>query len=215
MTSRPVLGRVRVPLALLLVAMLLGACGISTDDSPRDIPSADQKELGVTGDRTAGAATGTSRVYLLAPEAAGQAQTLLAVARDVDETPTDLLTALFAGPNTDEVARQLRTALPTATELFGARLQGGVLRLDVSTGLLDLSGEVLRTAVAQIVFTASELTGVRSVAILIDGAPQQWPAGNGELQIAPLTVYDFPGLVQSSQPGYPAIPTPSQPPVTS
>ncbi|MDO9174021.1 MAG: GerMN domain-containing protein [Actinomycetota bacterium] len=209
MTRRPT--PARGLLAVALVALLLGACGISTDNSPRDIPAADQRELGVTGDRTAGAATGTARVYLLAPEVAGQAQTLVAVARDVEETPTDLITALFAGPNTDEVARQLRTALPAGTELFDARLQGGVLRVDVSTGLLDLSGQVLMAAVAQIVFTASELTGVRSVSLLVDGESRQWPAGNGELQSAPLTVYDFPGLVQSSQPDYPAIPTPTQP----
>ena len=80
-----------------VLALLPGACGISTDNSPRDIPAADQRELGVTGDRTAGAATGTARVYLLAPEVAGQAQTLVAVARDVEETPTDRITALFAG----------------------------------------------------------------------------------------------------------------------
>ena len=66
-------------------------------------------------------------------------------------------------------------------------------------------------AVAQIVFTASEVDGVESVNILINGADQQWPSGNGELQSAPLTVYDYPGLVQSSQPAYPAIPTPVQP----
>ena len=31
------------------------------------------------------------------------------------------------------------------------------------------------------------------------------------LQSEPLTVYDYPGLVVSAQPAYPAIPTPSQP----
>jgi hypothetical protein len=49
------------------------------------------------------------------------------------------------------------------------------------------------------------------VKILVDGADQQWPAGDGALQSEPLTVYDYPGLVVSAQPAYPAIPTPSQP----
>jgi spore germination protein GerM len=85
------------------------------------------------------------------------------------------------------------------------------LRIDVSQGLLQLSGQVLVAAVAQIVFTGAEIDGVRSVSISVEGAPQRWPVGSGELQSAPLTVYDYPGLVPSAQPAYPAIPTPTQP----
>jgi hypothetical protein len=55
------------------------------------------------------------------------------------------------------------------------------------------------------------LPGVSSVAITVDGSPQQWPAGSGELQSEPLTRYDFPGLVQSSQPAFPPVPSPTQP----
>jgi spore germination protein GerM len=150
-------------------------------------------------------------VYLLAPEAAGQTQVLQAVARDVEEIAAALLTELFAGPNAEEVGRQFRTALPAGIQLLTTARRGSVLRVDVSKELAQLSGQVLVAAVAQIVFTASELDGVQSVQILIDGVTQQWPTGNGELQSAPLTVYDFPGLVLSSQPAYPAIPTPSQP----
>jgi spore germination protein GerM len=198
----------RRALFVAVVALLLAACGISTDDAPRAIPVGQQRQLGVNTDRNVGAATGTARVYLLTPEIAGRAQGLVAVARDVDETPIALLGALFEGPNSSELSRQLRTALPTGIELLDARLQGGVLRVDVSDEMLQLSGQVLVAAVAQIVFTGSDVAGARSVKILVDGADQQWPAGNGDLQSAPLTVYDFPGLVQSSQPDYPAIPSP-------
>ena len=201
----------RRALSLASAALLLAACGISTDDTPRAIPIGQQRELGVDTDRDVGAATGTARVYLLTPEIAGRAQGLVAVARDVDETPPVLLGALFEGPNSTELDRQLRTALPTGIELLEARLQGGVLRVDVSDDMLQLSGQVLVAAVAQIVFTGSDLAGVRSVKIVVNGADQQWPAGNGDLQSSPLTVYDFPGLVQSSQPDYPAIPSPSVP----
>jgi len=100
--------------------------------------------------------------------------------------------------------------LPGGLQLLSATRRGGELRVDVSSELGELSGEALVAAVAQLVFTASELDGVQSVKILIDGADQQWPAGNGELQSLPLTIYDYPGLVLSSQPAYPAIPTPPQ-----
>ncbi len=196
---------------MALSAGVLSACGISSDNGPRNVPPADQQQLRVTTDRSAGAATGTARVYLLAPEGAGQSQALQAVARDVTENASEVIGELFAGPNAEEIVGQLRTALPTGLQLLSSTRRGGVLRVDVSKELGELSGEALVAAVAQIVFTASGLVGVQSVKILIDGTEQQLPAGNGELQSMPLTIYDYPGLVLSSQPAYPAIPTPTRP----
>lgn len=199
--------------AVALATGALAACGIGSDDGPRNVPPADQQSLRVATDRSAGAATGTARVYLLAPEGAGQSQVLEAVARDVSESAPDVIRELLAGPNAEELVGQFRTALPAGLQLLSASRRGGVLQIDVSQELGELSGEALVAAVAQLVFTASELDGVQSVKILIDGADQQWPAGNGELQGLPLTIYDYPGLVLSSQPAYPAIPTPTQPSV--
>ena len=197
--------------AVVLAWGSLSACGIGNDDGPRNVPPADQQQLRVATDRSAGAATGTARVYLLAPEGAGQSQVLQAVARDVTENASEVIGELLAGPNAKELVGQFRTALPGGLQLLSATRRGGELRIDVSSELGELSGEALVAAVAQLVFTASELDGVQSVKILIDGADQQWPAGNGELQSLPLTIYDYPGLVLSSQPAYPAIPTPPQP----
>ena len=192
----------------MLLVLFATGCGISADDGPRDIPAADQVELGVGGDGNAGAAIGTARVYFLSPEVVGQAALLASVARDVAETPTELLLALLAGPNQTEQSNQFRTAIPVGTELIDARRQGFVLRVDLSDNVLELSGQVLIAAIAQIVFTASEIDGVRGVTILVAGADQQWPVGSGELRSRPLTVYDYPGLVPSSQPDYPAFPSP-------
>lgn len=197
--------------AAAVLASTATGCGIASDDGPRDIPAADQVELGLGGESNAGAAIGTARVYFLSPEVVGQAALLESVARDVDETPTALLQALLAGPNQTEQANQFRTALPAGTQLLDARRQGFVLRVDLSDAVLELSGQVLITAIAQIVFTASEIEGVRGVTIMVDGADQQWPVGSGELTSTPLTVYDYPGLVPSSQPDYPAFPSPTTP----
>ncbi|CAB4364329.1 MAG: hypothetical protein F2681_11325 [Actinobacteria bacterium] len=191
--------------------VVLSACGISADADPRDIAAVNQLPLGIDSDSNAGAATGAAKIYLLAPEVVGESTTLQAVARDVDETPTDLLNSLFAGPNAGENDQQLRTDLPQGLALLSAQIRAGVLVIDVSKELQQLSGQVLISAVAQLVFTGSELSGVRSVKILVEGADQQWPSGNGEAQSDALTIYDYPGLVQSAQPAYPAIPTPAQP----
>jgi spore germination protein GerM len=78
----------------------------------------------------------------------------------------------------------------------------------VSSEMQQLTGEALIDGVAQIVFTASEITGVSAVSIVVDGIPQQWPSASGELQSEPLTRYDFPGLVHSSQPAFPSVPSP-------
>jgi len=191
-----------------LTAMALAACGIDADSQPRDIPPDRQVELAVDTDRSPGVATGLARVYLIAPGGVGSTDVLDSVARDVDETPEDLLGALLEGPNETEFEAEFRTAIPEGTMLRSAVLRGGTLRVDVSDELLQLSGETLIDAIAQLVFTSSEIDGVRSVKIVVEGADQQWPAGNGQLQSAPLTVYDFPGLVPSAQPAYPATPAP-------
>lgn len=200
--------RTRQLLGLVLVAAALSACGISADSAPRDIPESEQRDLNVNADRSAGASVGSARIYLMAPTGGGQAPMLEPVARDVKESPIPVLQALFAGANAAERARQLHTSLPTGLRLLSARLQGGTLRIDVSKEILDVNGNDLIDAIAQIVFTASELAGVHGVKITVEGADQQWPTGDGSLQSTPLTVYDYPGLLASAQPAYPAIPSP-------
>jgi spore germination protein GerM len=203
--------RFRRLIVALVAALFLAACGIPNDDGPRDIPADAQGDLGLASEGNAGAAGGAARIYLIGSSTASKAAVLEPVARDVSVTATAVMETLFTGPNAAELSSQMRSAIPVGTTLRSAVLRGGVLRVDASKELLQLSGDDLVDALAQIVFTASELDGVHAVRILIEGAEQQWPDGNGELQTAPLTTYDFPGRVESAQPAYPAIPTPTQP----
>ncbi|MGZ4740973.1 MAG: GerMN domain-containing protein, partial [Ilumatobacteraceae bacterium] len=152
------------------------------------------------------------RIYLLSPEVLGQPRTLQSVARDVGDTPADAMRALFEGPNTAELQAMLRSAIPPGTRFLDVSLDGGVLIVNVSSELQQLTGEALIDGVAQIVLTASDITGVSGVLITIDGVRQQWPAGSGELRGEPLTRYDFPGLVLSSQPAFPSVPSPQPAP---
>jgi hypothetical protein len=196
-------------LGIIALALVAGGCSISAEGAPRDIPVRDRGDLRAAFDQAAGAATGSGRIYLLSPEILGQARTLQSVAR-VGDTAIDAMQALFEGPNTAELQAPLRSAIPAGTRLLDVSQQGSQLIVDVSSELQQLTGEALIDGVAQIVLTACEITGVSSVTIAIDGAPQQWPAGNGELQSAPLTRYDFPGMVVSSQPAFPSVPSPAQ-----
>jgi hypothetical protein len=195
-------------LALLIAGVLAAACGIEPDSSPRDVP--DEDRIGVmvvTGEE----ATGTSRIHLLAPSDQDEPSRLRAVSRDVPNDPQALLSSLFAGPNADEQDQRLGTAIPRDIELLGTRSVGQVLTIDVTDVFGELTPEALRLATAQIVVTADEVEGVDAVRIRIDGEPRAWPVGNGELTDAALTVYDYPGLVESSQPALPAIPSAEAP----
>ncbi len=192
--------------ALLVAAV--SACSISTEAAPRVIAERDRQDLRINVDPSGGAAVGSGRIYLLAPEVTGEARTLVSVARDVVDTPVAVLGSLFEGPNSDELQALLRSAIPPGTRLLDSTQNDGQLTLNVSSELQQLTGEALIDGVAQIVLTASEINGVSSVFIAIDGVNQQWPAANGELHSDALTRYDFPGLVTSSQPAFPSVPSP-------
>jgi spore germination protein GerM len=196
-------------LIVLVVALVaVAGCSIRPDAAPTDLP-VDRAD--VFGDQPTGdVAAGTNRIYLLAPSDPEAPQRLRSVQRDVPtNTPAAVLESLFAGPNTAEREEQLDTAIPAAVELLGAPRQvGQLLTVDVNDVFDELTPDGLRLAVAQIVTTATDIEGVRAVQLRIDGEPRVWPLGNGELADRPLTPYDYPGLVESTQPSFPAIPSP-------
>jgi len=191
--------------ALAVVIFVGSGCGIDTDSAPRDVPDDQSIEFdpGVSGD----AAVGTGLVYLLAPSDPDEPARLRAVPRDVPSDAEELLTSLFSGPNTAEQKQQLGTALPRDIRLLSTRTVGRVLTIDVSDVFGELTTVALRLAIGQIVATASEIDGVDTVRVRIEGVPQVWPTGDGELTAEPLSIYDYPGLVESTQPALPAIPS--------
>lgn len=192
--------------AVLLGAVLLAsACGVKTDNDPRDIPETEQVELVSVQDQVAGPATGAQRIFLIGPATNAFGAVLEGVARDAG-SPTELMQALVSGANTAEMDQQFRSAIPVGTELLDAAVGSGTMRVDLSDEILQLSGSDLVDAVAQIVFTASEWRSVSQVRILVNGQERQWPIGDGTLQSTSLDVYDYPGRVASSQPDYPAVP---------
>ncbi len=186
--------------------VVTAGCSIQPDAAPNDLPD---ERAEVFGDvETGDAAAGTNRIYLLAPTDPEEAQRIRSVQRDVSPTPFSVLSSLFAGPNATERDALLDTAIPAEVELLGARPVGQVLTVDLNDVFDELTPDGLRLVVAQIVSTATDINGVESVQLRIDGEQRVWPLGNGELTDRPLTRFDYPGLVESSQPPFPAIPSP-------
>lgn len=186
------------------IALLLGACTIQPDSQPKDIPADQRGQLDEPGAQP-GQATGAGRVFLVAAGADGES-VLRSVLRNASEGEP-LIRALLDGPNDDELDDGLASALPDAVSVNSARLVAGTMIIDVSEEILELNSIELRLAIAQLVFTANEIDGVRSVRVRVAGAAQEWPNGRGELRAQALTVYDYPGIAESAQPAFP--PTPS------
>lgn len=180
--------------------LLLTACGVSPDASPRDLPQ-DERTIAPLQVAAGGQAEGPDRIYLAAP---GE-RLLRSVPRDT-VSRRDLIEVLFAGPNDDELEQQYTTFLPATLELIDTFQQGPLLFLDVSDDILELTGQPLAQALAQIVYTATELDGVKRVQITVDGQTKSWPRPVGGNTAAPLSIYDYPGFVQSAQPAFPALP---------
>jgi Sporulation and spore germination len=194
--------------AAVITLLALAGCAIQPDSAPRDIPDDLQERESPVAAPTGGAARGTDRIYLLAPD--DSEHLLRTVQRDTGGDATELLTALISGPNPAEFERGYRTAVPAALVLRSVRgPDDGVVHVDVSDALLELSGGDLTDAVAQIVFTASEIPGAESVLIRVDGATREWPDGSGAQHRGPLTTYDFIGYAESSQPAFPVSPAPT------
>jgi len=195
-------------LVLLALVVALSGCAIQPEAAPSDLPQERQDVFGEpdTGD----VAAGTNRIYLLAPDDPEQPQRLRSVLRDVPTEASAILASLLGGPNVEEREAQLDTAIPADVELLDTQTIGRQLTVDVADAFDELTPDGLRLAVAQIVVTATGIDGIDTVVLRIDGEPRFWPLGNGELTDRPLTAFDYPGLVESTQPAFPAIPSPSR-----
>lgn len=189
------------PTALVVAGLfLLAACGVQPDSAPRDLPQ-DEQELAAASGSSGDTAQGADRIYLIAP---GEDRLLRSVQREA-QNPTELISTLLRGPNDNEIEAQFSTAIPATTTLNGdVRRQGQTLIVDLSADIIELDTQSLSRAVAQIVYTATELDEIENVQIEIDGERLSAPTPDGDTTEDPLSVYAFPGAVLTSQPAYPA-----------
>ncbi|NND74391.1 MAG: GerMN domain-containing protein [Ilumatobacter sp.] len=186
----------------LVVLTTATSCAIQEDARPRTIPEDQRGQFGATA--SGDAAAGTARIFLLVSSAGDQEAKLRSVLRDVPNDPEDILQSLLAGANAIEEDGGLSSVLPDDLELLSARVRGRVLTIDVTDSFDEMTPDALRLAVAQLVATGDEVEGVEKVRLRIDGNNQVWPLGDGENADRLLTVYDYPGFIESTQPPYPA-----------
>lgn len=200
--------RIRRVGRLVAVCIVVTACSVAPDNAPRDIEPGVIDSAVQDVSNVGQEAGGSGLIYLLAPAVTGEPTRLRSVSRDIDDDVDAVMDSLLAGPNTSEVVARYRSALPTGMQVLDiSRRSRGVVHLDVDESIASLRGDELVLALAQIVYSLTHVGGTTGVEISVEGAEARWPAGNGELQSDPLTVYDYPGLEPSTQPAYPAVPS--------
>lgn len=190
---------------IVAATTLMVACGIQPEASPRDIPE-DEQQLSIRGGPGGAEAAGGEHIYLVGP---GEDRLLRAVER-AGTSPRELIEILVRGPNDVELANQFSTNIPPATEVRSARKQGQFLTIDLSDHITELTPQSLIQAIAQIVYTATEIEDVETIRIEIDDETRVWPTATGDPK-SDLRVYDYPNLIQTTQPAYPAVPVVPEP----
>jgi spore germination protein GerM len=175
-------------------AVLLAGCGIPTSGSPQaiakhDVPFDLLNPTTPTTKPTIEPAGVPEIIYLVAAT-----QTLVPVTRNV-EVPanlTEVLGALLEGPTYNETAFGIQSYLTGTTDQVSASVQGGIATVDfTSNPLVQVVGPNQTVAIAQVVYTATEQTGVSGVEFEIAGVPTDVPIANGSQVSGPVDRSDY------------------------
>jgi spore germination protein GerM len=183
--------RLTVGLVGLALAGTLSGCGVPTDAAPRALPagavSADLLASdSVTTSTTVPVGTSTRiRIYLVG--GGGDTERLVASERPVQSPATveRALSALVSGPNREESARGLRSAIRPGTIVNSARVESNIAIVDLVNSAIAANADLI-LALAQIVYSATELPGVNAVRFTIDGLRAEVPTGSGIQSTTPV-----------------------------
>jgi spore germination protein GerM len=187
-----------VLLSLLLAAAVAG-CGLPTDDEPREL-SADAVpfDLLAAPTTTLPGSPPADRsqivnLYFRNDERLVPVPTLVAAPSDSTSsqpTPDAVITALLE-TESSELDRGVRSAIPPDTTLVDTRRAGDVLTIDLSEAFTTVESNLLIFAVAQLVYTSTELSGINRVRFAIEGERISVPDDEGVEQEGPVSPSDY------------------------
>jgi hypothetical protein len=131
---------------------------------------------------------------------------------DVEKEPANrvkvAMEALLEGPSANEIEWGLTgSCIPTGTIVNDVSLDGDVATVDLSKQFESGGGSLsMLLRVAQVVYTATQIDGVNTVAFKLDGVPVEAIGGEGVIVSPPVSRADFEGqapaiLVESPVPG--------------
>ncbi len=162
--------RMAVLVGALLIGLITG-CGVGPEPAPErlTIPAPPAMDIGVQPETDGRELT----LYFI------RGADLAAVPRLTAQADADAaLSALSEGPTRGEVLSGLRTAL-SPQMLSAERRLGGLTAVSVTREFTEVAGGNQLLAVAQVVWTLTELPGVSQVRFLVDGMPVEVPTDQG------------------------------------
>lgn len=177
---------------LITAFVLLAGCGVPTDTSPVQIE--------ISASPTRSHPVGSSAVTFVFFIRKGQ---LVPEQRRIDSAHpvTQAVEALLNGVTDQEAADGLRSAIGNGVTLHGVtRKSDNHVAVDLGDALAAVGGSEQALAVAQIVFTVTQVDGELPVQILIDGTAVQVPSPDGTLIGRPLTRTDYRAVAHSPLP---------------
>ncbi len=190
-TARP---RALVVVLVLSIGLTTAACGIPTTGGPTAISKKDvpfhllSPASSTTASSTLPRAVAVPElIFLVAPT-----QTVAPVTRGIPAsttlsgTLTEVLEALLEGPKASESASGLQTFLTPAQTKVSARVTAGIATIDFATNPIQVVGANQTLAIAQLVYTATEVNGVSGVIFQIGGQTEEVPTASGATVIGPV-----------------------------
>jgi spore germination protein GerM len=195
------LRRILLALALLGTLLAVVGCGVNADDEPQaidaeDLPPDLLDPNPPTSTTVDDSATSSVTVYLLVRS--GTATRLAPAEREVSDSssPGARINALLAQTSAAEQQRGFISSIPSDTVLLDTDLVEGSeeLVVNLSGALFDVQGEELANAFAQLVYTVTELEGVRQVRFKVDGEAYRAPDAEGTEQDGAVTRADYAAL---------------------
>jgi spore germination protein GerM len=174
----------RRTLTLILLALLVAACGVPTGNEAEPVEEVPFGLLDPQAPEPADTAPPAEgpviQIYLVDPAALR----LAPVERRLDEGETalsDVMDILLNGPTRAEQRQGLITALVDEDAVAATDLVGGVASVDLTQQFTVLDGPTQRLAIAQVVLTLTGRPGVGRVSFTLEGQPIDIPRGDGTL----------------------------------
>ncbi len=157
---------------LLVAALLLTGCGVRSEDRPEPVTTAAAPSPAM-GNGSPAAGPRLTVFFIRGAD-------LAPVERRTDATTTAAaIDRLVEGPTRAEVSTGIRTALPPEVVGVDEVLPDGLVTVSVTRGFTGITGSNQLLAVAQIVWTLTDLPTVTTVRFVVEGTPVEVPTDGG------------------------------------
>lgn len=187
--------RVRLAtLCSLAVVLAFAGCGFPTEGSPHAVEVEEQPPSSPSTTEGDVVRTEATTVWFVRDDR------LVATTRQV-VAPVDapaVLQTLAAGASTDEASDGIRSAIPDPAMLVGAEVARGTATVALAAGFADIPAGDQVLALAQIVYTLTDLRGVGRVRFQIEGSPVVVPLPGGGSTEDSVSRDDFAALTPRS-----------------